>query len=343
MNDASNPDPGGSAPLGTPPGAMTFGQILDRTYKLGRANFKLFLSIAAVPSTAILLLFAAIFGCMVSIAGPQIGAAQAGRAPFATASVFPAYLIGLIMLVAYPILFAVFALYMPAASYAATQTDQGAKVTFGDAYDVAWRNFWRYLWLMILPALYVIVPLVLIGAAITVGALLLHNSVDFGSNPAAMFFLIPLIVLLYLGVLVYCIWIVLRFALAFPASVVEGLTAWAALKRSTQLTKGARGRIFLVLLVVYAIIYAVNLVLMAIFMVVAAVGAGVALLAHVAQGSPAFFILIGLAALAYLLVLVACTLFSYVAYTTSLAVLYHDQRLRKDGVLPATPQLGEAV
>jgi uncharacterized membrane protein len=112
-----------------------------------------------------------------------------------------------------------------------------------------------------------------------------------------------------------------------------------------KLTKGAKGRIFLVLLVIYAVTYAVNILLLMIFFVVGAVGAGAAILAHVAQGSPAFFILIGLAVLGYLLVLVACSLFSYAAYTTALAVIYNDQRLRKDGPLlaTATPQPGEAV
>ena len=94
---------------------------------------------------------------------------------------------------------------------------------------------------------------------------------------------------------------------------------------------------------VYAVTYAVNLVSMMIFMVVAAIGAGVAVLAHVALGSPAFFILIGLGVLGYLLVLVACAMFSYAAYSTTLAVIYNDQRLRKDGPLLAPPQPGEAV
>ena len=138
--------------------------------------------------------------------------------------------------------------------------------------------------------------------------------------------------------IVYCILLMLRFAVAFPASVEEGLTAWAALQRSAKLTKKAKGRIFLVLLVVYAVMYAVNLLFMLIFVLLAAIGAGVAMLAHVTQGSPAFFILIGLAVLGYLLVLVACTMFAYAAYSTTLAVLYHDQRLRKDGLLPHHPQ-----
>lgn len=338
------------SPISAP---LTFGQILDRTYKLGRANWKLFFGIATVPSAALLLVFAALIGCVIPIVGPQIAAAQAsaGHAPLAP-PVFPAFLILGMMLVTYPILFLVFALYMPAASYAATEADRGVKVTIGAAYGLAFNRFWRYLWLMILPALYVIVPAAVIGAAVAVAAILVQHSsggmgaVSGGPTPAAMFFLVPLILLFYLGLMVYCVWLMLRFSVAFPASVVEGLTAWSSLQRSARLTKGAKGRIFLVLLVVYAVTYAVNIVLMMAFFVVGALGAGVAILAHVAAGSTAFYILIGLAVLAYLLVLVACSMFAYSAYTTTLAVIYNDQRLRRDGPLlpmPATPQPGEAV
>lgn len=346
MNEVPYSAPVGSTPPSPPPGPLTFGQILDRTYRLARANCKLFLGIASVPSAAIFLLFAAIMGCMFVMIGPQI------LHDAAPPSTFPTYQTALLVclgFLAYPILFATFALYMPAASYAATQADQGVRVTFSDAYRVARRHFWRYLWLLILPALYVIVPLLVIVVLVGLGTLLLHNQANLGTDPTAMFFLIPLAVLLYVGMIVYCILLMLRFAVAFPASVEEGLTAWAALQRSAKLTKKAKGRIFLVLLVVYAVMYAVNLLFILIFVLLAAIGAGVAMLAHVTQGSPAFFILIGLAALGYLLVLVACTMFAYAAYSTTLAVLYHDQRLRKDGQLLAmpatlpTPQPGEAV
>jgi hypothetical protein len=349
MSDFTSPIPAPS----TTHGPLSFGQILDRTYKLGRDNWKLFFGIASVPSAAILLVFAALIGCVIPIAGPAIAAAQASAGHVSVAPpAFPPFLIVGMMLVTYPILFLVFALYMPAASYAATEADRGVKVTIGSAYGRALNRFWRYLWLMILPVFYVIVPLVVIGVAIAVGALLMNHSsggagaMNAAASPAALFFLIPLILLLYVCLFVYCVWLMLRFAVAFPASAMEGLTAWASLQRSVKLTKGAKGRIFLVLLVVYAITYAVNLVLMMILFVVGAAGAGVAILAHVAVGSAAFFILIGLAVLGYLLVLVACTMFSYVAYTTTLAVIYNDQRLRKDGPLlsmHATPQPGEAL
>jgi hypothetical protein len=152
--------------------------------------------------------------------------------------------------------------------------------------------------------------------------------------------LIPLGVLLYIAALVCSILMLLRISLAYPACVVEGLPAWNSLQRSMQLTKGAKGRIFLVMLVVYALTYLVSLVCVAVFCVVGALIAIAAILAHVAVGSPAFYILIGLGVLGYLLIMIASCLFSYSAFTTALAVLYHDQRLRKEVFLAVTPQAG---
>jgi hypothetical protein len=338
---------------------LTFGQVLDRSWKLGRANLKLFLGIASVPSALIFLVVAAALGCMVPMISQQIAATQATADPStaiqapATPEMFPLYLAGGLMVLLYPLMFAVFALYLPAASYAVTQADKGITVTIGQAYGFASRHFWRYLWLMILPALFVIVPLMVIACLVGVVALFMqHAGTD--ANSPAMLFIIPLAILLYIGLAVYSILLVLRFALAFPASVCEDLTAWDALMRSSKLTKGAKGRVFLVLLVVYAVSYAVNLVLLLVYFLVGGVGAAIALLSHVTQNSPAFFILIGLAGLGYLLVIMLCVMFSYAAYTTVLSVLYRDQRLRIDGPLPTpiapptyptfpTPLPGEAV
>ncbi len=327
-----------------PPGPMTFGQILDRTYKVARANLKLFLGIASVPSSAIFVVVAAVLACMIPILGPQIAAAKAGAAQ-GTAAVpptFSIYLIGGLFLIIYPIMFAVYALYMPAASYAATKADMGIKITFGESYGVAARHFWRYLWLMILPGLFVIVPMAFIGGAVAAGAVLMGRAAG-GTGSMAMFFLVPLMVLLYICFMVYAVMLMLRFAVAFPAAVAEDLTAWGALKRSGKLTDGAKGRIFLVMLVVYAVMYAFNLVVMLALMVVGALGAAAALMAHVAEGSAAFYILIALAALAYVLMVVATAMVSYVGLTTALAVLYHDQKLRKDGLAAAGLVVGGAV
>lgn len=332
MNESTMP--ASSAPAH--PFPMTFGQLFDRTYRLMRANLRLFLGIAAVPSSAIFVVFAAITGIFFVTLAPQI---SGGVAPPPT---MPLCLLGVFIGAFYLILPLVYALYMPAASYAATQADRGATVTLCEAYAVGWRRFGRHLWLMILCLLYILVPVLACLLVVGLGAILMHFAMAGNSGPLVSFLLIPLGMLLYLALAVYSVLIMLRFSLAYPACVVEQLPAWASLQRSAQLTKGAKGRIFLVLLVVYALTYAVSMVCMVVFFAVGALVALVAVLAQVTPGSPAFVPLICLAALGVLVVMIITCMFSYAAFTTALAVLYHDQRLRTDGHLSAPGQLAEA-
>lgn len=306
---------------------MSFGQIFDRTYRLMRDNLRLFMGIAAVPCVAILVVFGIVFGFMAFEIIPQISHNDA--TPPGIPLLFMAVLICVYLIFPF-----IYALYMPAASYAATLADIGVATTFREAYSVAWRRYGRHLWLMILGTLYMLAPVVACAVVIGLGALLLHFAMGSSSGDNSALMLIPLAVLLYIAALVCSILMLLRISLAYPACVVEKLTAWNSLKRSIRLTKGAMGRIFLMLLVVYAFTYLVSLVCMAVLCFVGALVALVAILAHVAVGSVAFYILIGLAVLGYLLTLVVSCLFSYAAFTTALAILYYDQRLRKDGVLP---------
>jgi membrane-anchored glycerophosphoryl diester phosphodiesterase (GDPDase) len=331
MNEPGLPAPvyvSTAAPL--PPGALTFGQILDRVYRLMRTHLKLFVGIAGVPAAAVFLFMAAVVSFEVKI----FGALMAGN-PISPPALPPYFVV--IFLIGEPLLLLVCALYLPAAVHAAVQADLGATVTFREAYRAAWSRFGRYLWLMILWTLYLIVPIVVVVAIATPIALM-HFARGTASISGFPFFLIPLVALLYLGFIVYSILIMLRFALAFPASVEENLTARAALRRSAQLTRGARGRIFLAILVVYAAVYAVQLVCILVLGVVASLVALGAMLAHVAVGSPAFFTLVGLGVLGYALTIVVTSLLAYSALTTLLAVLYHDQRRRKESSTPAPAQ-----
>jgi hypothetical protein len=311
---------------------MTFGQILDRIYRLMRQNLRLFLSIAAVPSAAIVVVIVPVLAVVFVTLGPQL--ASKAATPPAAFSLLPLTFV----LPAELIVALVFVLYLPAATYVTTHADAGLTATFRDAYSAAWRRFGRYLWLMVLTVLYVLVPIFVAALAVAVAAFLSSRASAGSSAPLIM---VPLFLVLYLAIFVYSVLITLRFSLAFPASVVEGLGAWPSLQRSASLTKGARGRIFLVLLIVYAVTYIVNLIILAVFFVIGAIGFGVAVLAHVTQGSSAFYVLIGLAGLCYVLVLVACSMFAYAVYPAALAVIYHDQRRRKDTPLPAPPQAGE--
>jgi hypothetical protein len=306
--------------------AMTFGQLLDRISQLMRKNLRLFMAIAISPAAAIFLLMAVAFIPIL----PAMLRPKAAPAPaffFAFAAV---YLVR-------PL---IFSLFLAAASHAAVQADLGITITLRQAYQVAWRRFGRYLWLMILMMLYIIVP-VLILATLVVLAIILMKLLESGANPAVAFLLIPLIVLLYLGILVYSVFIMLRFSVAYPASVAEDLTAWSSLKRSASLTSGGRWRILGLLAICYAVSYLANVACIAALCLIGGTGAFFAYLAHVTIGSVAFFVLIGLGALIAVVMFAVCVAFSYALYCAAIAVIYHDQRQRKQ-IAPSAPAIGAA-
>jgi hypothetical protein len=178
MNDPANPQsfiPPSSDSMR--PAPMTFGQILDRTYRLVRAHFRLFFGIAAVPAVTVILMVAAAMSFMLAFLWPQIAAKTSGVA--AAAGGIPPWF-PLVMFCIYPFMLAIYALYMPAAAFAATQADLGVTVGFRQAYSVAWSRFGRSLWLIILCILYVLVPVIVIGALIGVGTLLLIRPTTVG-------------------------------------------------------------------------------------------------------------------------------------------------------------------
>ena len=139
-----------------------------------------------------------------------------------------------------------------------------------------------------------------------------------------------------MAALVVGVIVALRFSLAFPATVFEDLTAWQAIKRSGILTRGAKGRIFLVLLVIYAATYLAILLLMSGAALMGALGFLVFSGMHLHPSTPAFWVLAVLGGIAFLAVMVLFMAASWAGYATTFAVLYNDQRLRIDGSFRST-------
>jgi hypothetical protein len=156
-----------------------------------------------------------------------------------------------------------------------------------------------------------------------------------------MYLLIPLAVLLYLAAIVYGILMGLRLSLAFPASIEENLPARAAIKRSFQLVRGAKGRIFLVILVIYAAIYAAMLVLELVAILLGVVGFFVMMALHAHLTAPWSYIGIGLIGICAFAGMVLFISVIYASLVAALAVLYHDQRLRNEGALATPAQTGK--
>jgi hypothetical protein len=225
----------------------TLGEILDRTAQLYRSRFLLFLGISVIP-TGVIVVLACIIGLVVAWWNAAGAGSVSEEAGYVLVAVFA---IG-VTLVALPVLLAVTALAMAAMSHAVSRVHLGQTTTIRDAYKSVWRRGWRYIWLYVLEGL-------MIGAAplaawivliflIAGGAVLARSA---GTGGAASGALIGLLIFpVIIAVIAYVIWMLLRLSLAFPACVVEQIEAWPAIKRSSKLSHGTKGRIFVLYLLV---------------------------------------------------------------------------------------------
>jgi Na+/proline symporter len=122
--------------------------------------------------------------------------------------------------------------------------------------------------------------------------------------------------LLILAWIIYAILMGLRYSLAIPACVVEDIKARQAIRRSIELSKGSRGRIFILGLLI--VVVQVGLILIAqLFFIVAAVKShgALPLWVRVLQQFVSFL----------------TNSFIGPMYATGLTLFYYDQRVRKEG------------
>jgi hypothetical protein len=312
---------------------MTFGQIIERIFLLMRSHYKPFIGVGMLP-----------IGALFTVYGLLIAALTfAGLLPNPTAHLNTAAIAWAVIpvtILTIPVMILIYGPYYGAQSYAALQADRGLKVTAREALRIGFRHMGRYAWLMLLRALIVAIPIAVCGFGILAGVFFLGLVPKGNPNTAALFLFIPLAILLYLGSIVYAVIMSLRLSLAYPACVWEGLSASQAIKRSGALTKGAKGRIFLALLVIYALGYAIFLVVYAAGMAVVAVGALVRA-GHMHPASLGMYILAGLFAVCAVAFMLLWTALLMAGYSTAFAVFYRDQCLRKDDLPPATTQAVE--
>jgi hypothetical protein len=306
----------------------TFGQILDRVFRLLRANFKLFVGLAAVPPAVFFALLAPIAAAVLL---QTLGGLPKTPSPQRILQLVLAGIPLVIFVLAVYWLF--FALYLAATSYAAVRADHGVAVTFRESYASAWSHAGRYFLLLFIIYAICFFPALVIQLVMFAG----FGLTGLNKTQPNLFLiaLFPLESLLQIGVFVAGVIVALRFSLAFPASIIEDLTAGQAIKRSGVLTRGAKGRIFLVLLVIYAATYLATLLLMSGAAIVGAIGffAWSGMQLHLS--TPAIWILAVFACVVFLALMVFFMASCWAGYSTALAVLYNDQCMRIDGA-PST-------
>jgi len=291
---------------------LTLGEILDRTAQLYRENFLLFAGISAVYAGVLLLLNLA-----------QIGLDELLRV-LNRSQQLPWVTLGFVVLIL-PLMFVAAGAAVAANNRAVSWVHLGEPATIRRAYLSILPRLGRYLWLMTLVALVIYVPFVLIYGGyfgllfffVKPKGILSQGGAQ--ANPEAMllFGLISLLfALLLLLALVYALLMFLRYALAVPASVVEDLPARKALRRSVELTKGARGRIFVLCLLIVAVQFALVGITQIFFL----------LAAFKHHGQLAAWIQVIQQIVAFL-----TNSFVGPLYATGLTLFYYDQRVRKEG------------
>jgi hypothetical protein len=297
----------------------SLGEILDRTVQLYRSRFLVFFGIAVIP-IAVVLAFVAIFFLAITWIGAD------GKTALSPAAVVLAVVFFIVLvLVALPVCLAVTALGTAALNHAVASAWRDEIITIRDAYKSAWQRGWSYIGLFLLETLLVWVTpfvawfvLVFVGA----GAAALAQSTGMGGAVAA---LVGLGAVLAIAALIgYCIWMLLRLSLAFPASVVERMSATAAIKRSFSLCLGTRGRIFLLYLLGMALNYIFSLVIMVPVLIVIALLPGANNPQNAASAGMVMVFTMYCAAF-------AIQALTKPVYGIALMLFYYDQRIRKEG------------
>jgi hypothetical protein len=296
---------------------LRLGEILDRTAELYRNHFLLFAGIAALFSGVMLLVQLLNLAVLHQVGYPNLAPHLLWVTGVST------------------VLFALAVMLLAGLAIAANNRavawvylDQPA--TIRGAMQSVLPRLRRYLWLMTITFFRAWSPLAVLYIAFFALAFSILPP-GFLTNPGAaqtaapidpttaLNTLVGFVILapLFLAALVYGIWMSLRYALAMPACVVEDLTAGAALKRSIQLSKGGRGRIFVLALLIYCIRMVIALILSLPYVVF--------VFKHIGQNPP-----LGWLAVQQLAGFVTNALIGPI-YATGLTLFYYDQRVRKEG------------
>jgi hypothetical protein len=293
----------------------TLGEILDRTAQLYRRNFWLFAGVAALP-------IGTIFG-FTAIGGVLFGAAAVAFRASSLANPAAIALVILVVLIAAPVYITAAVFSSAGLTEAAASTSRGEKITIRGAFKKVTPRFWRYLWFIILEGIVVgLIPAAIAGAAI--GVLVFAGTLA-GAGTAGSVAMGFLAVMVVIAAVVVIILLVLGYSISLPVCVLEKKSAWDSLKRGWSLSKGTRGRIFVMFLLVMALSMAVSMISAIPFMIIiftAAAGGS-----PPATGSVAFIVAEITRVILDLVLQVALAPISAIA----LVLFYYDQRIRKEG------------
>ena len=296
---------------------LTLGEILDRTAELYRRNFLLLAGISSIYAGILLVLSLA-----------QIGAQQAALAMHMGKYLIGITVVGVVIL--WGAIFVAGGVAVAANTRAVGWLHLGEPASISASYRAILPKTGRYLWLMTITYFLAWFPFVLsYGAYFALifvyvrpkGLLTPHPSAaplsDSDMHTMMVFGVASLVfVLLALVTGIYGIIMSLRYSLAVPACTVESLKARAAIRRSVELSKGSRWRIFMLALLAVIIQLGLTGITQGFFVVVG--------IKH--QGVIPVWMTVVQQFLAFL-----TNTFVGPIYATGFTLFYYDQRVRKEG------------
>jgi hypothetical protein len=294
---------------------LTLGEILDHTAQLYRENFILFAGISAVYAGFVLVLNLLLIGL-----GEMLTALHVGTQLHWIVQLFSGVVLLLVYLSG--------GITVAANNRAVAWVHLGKPATIRGAYQSTLPRAGRYLWLMCLKTFYAGTPIIVLYAFFfgfyfyfqANGVLPQPGQVPQPGTHGTEFLIFGVvsivIALLMFPAFIYAILMGLRYALAVPACVVENLRARVAIRRSIELSKGSRGRIFM-LWVLVAIVEVGLLTITQIFFIIPVF--------KTHQQLP-----VGLRILQQFVSFLTNSFVGPIL-ATGLTLFYYDQRVRKEG------------
>lgn len=214
---------------------LSLGELFDRAFVLYRRHFWLFVGITAIPG---------VFALLITLA--QLGLQQtvvSGRESFQAAVWLFAG-----MMTAMVIYWVVYMIALGATTFAVSEIYVGRPVTIAIAYRRVRSRMGALMLLLLLIGIQIFA--LALTAVFTIGA---STAIVSGISPL---FGVFVAILAGGAIVVAAVVLSLRYSLAVPALVLEGMTAVRSLPRSIELTRGRVGRVLLLVICATLVTYA---------------------------------------------------------------------------------------
>jgi hypothetical protein len=288
---------------------LSLGEILDRVFTLYRNHFALFVGVMAIPAAVQIPSNLYSFGLW----GKLIHLRPGQPPPFG-----PRFLT-IFYLVIFPVLIVALQLGLGAIALAVSDVYLGRTATIRGSYQKALRRFWSLLGLLVTIGMILVGIIFVFAVAIGVlfGGLAASGVISRTENGATIAFVL-LFALVVLAFLAVAILVVMVFSLVVPALMLEGTSVGGALRRSIELTRGRRWQIFLGVLLMLFVRYAVVLVFQGPFFA--------AMFLLMLKGGPPGWLTLATS------ISTACgSAISSPLTMMAMVLYYYDQRVRKEG------------